>query len=190
MRSISIILFLVFSLVLPVSAQQKTILGNGSESGIFVRPSTKFTLVKGEIGLIIGCRVAVIANKTFSFGLSSYALVNETCAPYKYPYNKSWTGRMYYGGFELGYITKANEAIHLNYYLLIGGGVESIKKDNFFIIEPLACFETNITEFFRIEIGAGFNLISSLEHSKYTENDYFSGPTVSISFKFGSFKKA
>ena len=56
----------------------------------------------------------------------------------------------------------------------------------FFVVEPGANLDINVTSWMRTSLGASFRVVSGL-HSDATTNRDLSGPSGMISFRFGSF---
>ena len=106
---------------------------------------------------------------------------------------------MGYGGLELDYIASSNDLLHLSVGVLVGaGGIgythdnnndmfnTSPAKDAFFVLEPSAHVNLNVTHYFRIAAGASYRYVSGLKSIVSTNND-LSGPTAVLAFEFGKF---
>ncbi len=102
-----------------------------------------------------------------------------------------------HGGLMFGYTLGRKRAIHPTINLLTGWGNiskvpntdydEPYHADNVFVFEPSVQLEINMAQFFKVAIGGGYRLVSGVNETNY--GDYiFSGPSVSLCFKFGWFQ--
>ena len=102
-----------------------------------------------------------------------------------------------HGGFWLGYALFGNKPIHLTFSSMIGWGefgitqfddYEPYIRDNIFIVAPTVEVEANLTRYFRIGAGVGYNLYTMVDENLhgYTNGD-LSSVAGFLSFKFGWF---
>ena len=105
-----------------------------------------------------------------------------------------------YGGFEIGYILNSMEIIHYSFNALFGVGRASYNNlseynegssdhhagDSFFVIEPKAAVELNLTNYIRLEVGISYRLSTGLEYN-YISNKDISGLNGNISINIWSF---
>jgi hypothetical protein len=177
--------------------QEETLLQQEIESGGFGAPVVRFTDVNDDFGVMVGGRGGWIVNHAFSLGGGGYGLANSIDAGPAVP--DSLELSMGYGGLELEFIGRSDRLVHLTFYTLIGAGGVSInpegdddngdddgESDAFFVVEPIANVELNITTFFRINAGAGYRFVWNVD-TPGLENKDLSGATVSLTFKFGKF---
>ncbi len=197
MRLFMILLSIVV-FVMPVFAQEQTLISGDFESGGFGGPGIKFTQMNGELGILVGGRGGWIINHTIVLGGGGYGLVNEIVSKEILP-DTTLNLDMGYGGFEIGYIHTSDKLLHYAIQILIGAGEVSHTdgkryyglnynegSDTFFIIEPSIDFVLNVTPNFRLAAGASYRYISGVSLSEITNSD-LSGPSAQITLKFGSF---
>ena len=177
-------------------AQESTLISGDIESGGFGGPVIKVTNINGENAVIAGGRGGWIINHSFVLGGGGYGLVTDVNAKVK-DLNHQYV-EMGYGGLEIEYIASSDDIIHLSIGLLVGGGGIGYKhEDNevfntshntksFFVIEPSADANLNVTRFFRIAAGASFRYVSGLKSVISTSAD-LSGLSAVLTFKFGKF---
>lgn len=195
------ILNLVISmfLITPVfAAEPETLLGGQFESGGFGGPQIKFTNVNDQFGVMVGGHGGWLINHTFVLGGAGYGLVNEVDAPSEYETENDLFLELGYGGLYLEYINDSNNLVHFTVHTLIGAGGLTFserrfsdhdweyQKDSFFVFEPGVNVMVNITEFFRVGLGATYRYVDGIELSGLSGND-LSGPTAMINFRFGRF---
>ncbi len=98
------------------------------------------------------------------------------------------------GGIILGYVHKANRAIHPAAFLQVGWGDLSFNdentsfSDNFIVLNPSIELEFNITKYFRMAIGGHYQFANGINNAVEIGNSDFSGPGGKLSFRFGRFK--
>lgn len=179
-------------------AQEKTLLSGKIEHGGFGGPVVKFTQIDDQFGVLVGGRGGWIIDHAIVLGFGGYGLSNEvrgenTFAGFDQNLNFG------YGGFEMEYIINSDELMHFTFYTLIGAGGVNYRLDaditdinwdpavdSFFILEPAANIELNLTSFFRLNFGIGYRIVSGVE--EYNLNDEaLSGVSGVLNFKFGSF---
>ena len=194
MKPRQLFIALVASTCMSAYAQEQTLVGGKIESGGFGGPVLKVGQVKGETALLVGGRGGWIINHTFVLGGGGYGLVNDIKM-------KDVGGTSYYlaygyGGLELEYISDSDELIHYTIHALIGGGSLNLRTksfdmgnsdtDTFFILEPGANVDLNITSFFRLGIGVSYRYVSGVSFESLTNSD-IAGPAGVLTFKFGTF---
>jgi len=195
MKRLAIVLLLCF-ISLPLLAQEETLIGGEMESGGFGGPVVKFGSINGESGIFVGGRGGWIINHTFILGGGGYGLTNDVKAKVLGPYGQRYLN-FGYGGVELEYIAQSDKLIHLSVMTLIGGGGvgwkdESIRSgmngdtDAFFVIEPAAQMNLNITKYFRLSAGVSYRYVSGVNSPVATNAD-LSGPAGVLTFRFGKF---
>jgi hypothetical protein len=160
------------------------------------------TQSEGEVPiLLLGATGGVTVNKFLLFGVGGYGISTKASIQGTNP-NKPL--RLYggYGGVLLGFNIFPRKVIHLSFPVLIGAGNiyledesffsngydESfvVEKSTFFVAEPGALIEVNITNFFHLGIGVSYRYIDGLNMENLSSEDLtnWSGNLV---FKFGHF---
>jgi hypothetical protein len=189
----------------PLFAQEQTLFDGGLESGGFGGPAVKFTSVQKEFAVMAGGYGGWLINHQFMIGGGGYGLAteheisNQAMTYYNFP------RKMYlefaYGGGMLEYICTPNKLLHGSVNVLIGaGGVtyresqyewenmnSSRRSDAFFVVEPTVSAELNLTTWMRLDVGAGYRFITGIGELVGISNSDFSGPSGSVTVKFGSF---
>lgn len=103
-----------------------------------------------------------------------------------------------YGGLMFGYIFNGKKAFHPALFLQTGwGGIDYdeyhngsfsyYSSDNIFVLNPSLEMEMNITRFFRLAIGAHYQITTGVNDYYNLSNSDFSGPGGKIAFRFGWF---
>ncbi len=206
MKQFTIALLLTGLLSFPLLAEQQTLFGDNLEIGGFGGPTIKLTTLSGSSGILVGGRGGAIINSKFTIGGGGYGLTNKINLGHFSDYRDELSLQMGYGGAEIGYIHKSDDLIHFTAYCLIAGGGISIGEDNgentynnqsdwynvendgFFVLEPTASVELNVTKAFRIEVGAGYRYVNGLDNI-FISNEDISGLSGVITFKFGRYSK-
>ena len=182
--------------------QPQTLFGNDVSFGGFGGPVIKFSDVAGDLGVWVGGRgggiINLDQNHAFSLGGGGFALVTEHRVPvpeYGDP-GTDFFGMNFYGGFIMEYTNRSYQLAHFTISSLIGGGGLMIRDRDFedvdhsanryFVFEPGAHLEVNITHFLRVAAGLSYRMTSGISRAGFTDND-FSGINGSITIKFGRF---
>jgi len=156
----------------------------------------QFTAVDGNFAHMLGGGGAILLGD-FSFGAYGIGLTNSIYVdrPDVPEYQQGDRLSIGHGGFWLGYSLFAERAVHVNFSSLIGWGTigvgsdyytEVINPDGIFVMSPTIEAELNITNFFRLGIGATYNIYTFVDLDGYSASD-FSAPGGFLSFKFGWF---
>jgi len=188
----------------PVTAQQTQTLFNGEVThGGFGGPVVKFSDVAGGLGVWVGGRGGWIinfdGNHAISLGGGGYGLVTEHLVPdqeFGDP-ETDYFAMNGYGGFIIEYTNRSYQLVHLTASSLIGAGGLMIRDrnfndidhspDSFFVFEPGANLELNVTDFFRVAAGLSYRLTSGISRAGFSDDD-FSGINGTITLKFGRFR--
>ncbi|MDM7925220.1 MAG: hypothetical protein QUS35_04290 [bacterium] len=182
--------------------EEETLLSGPVTSGGFGGPVVKMTRMHDSFGVLIGGRGGWIINHTLSLGGGGYGLVSRIRVPEGVSGLRDPVLRVGYGGFEVGYTPRSDRLIHPALSLLIGGGSAGTREsweedldddweddpslDSFFILEPGAAVELNLTRFMRVDAGVSCRFVSGLERDGLAESA-IGGPSAVLTFKFGSF---
>jgi len=159
----------------------KTILSDISHISGFGGPIMGFTNISGKFGHMIGGGGGIVLDD-FYFGGYGTGLTNLSDIEFGH------------GGLWTGYTFMGNKAIHPSLFAQIGWGRilldgapgPGINSDNVFVFSPVLELELNLTQFFRLGIGGQYRFVTGVGLSGYDNND-FSGPGASLTFKFGWF---
>lgn len=210
MRHLSLALIFM-ALCSSAFAQQETLISGTITSGGYGGPAIKTASVNGETGVFVGGQGAWIINHSFALGGGGYGLATPTDVPdialrtYTLPDGSSRDLELGigYGGILLEYYSTPNKLVHLTTDLLIGGGAVVYSEyymwddndntedtwdvnDAFFIFEPGIKAELNITDWFHLNAGISYMLVSDLDIVGMDNSD-IGGVAGNILFKFGRF---
>jgi hypothetical protein len=175
----------LLALASPALAQERTLIRGGFDSGGFGAPVVKFSQIDGEFALFVGGRGGWIINHTFVLGGGGYGLANDIDT------NDDGVRdlELGYGGLELEYINSSNNLIHFTAYLLVGGGGLSgtaAIEEAVFVLEPALNGELNVTDYFRLQAGAGYRWVSGV-NSPGVDGSDLSAFYAQVTLKFGTF---
>lgn len=190
----------------PNNDEVKSIIGDNKEIQGFGNVDFRLGEVVDQQALIIGAYGGVLINKYFMLGVAGYGLATESKFEGFNPETSVARELNLYGGYAgmlMGFKVASREIIHLSVPMIIGAGQIDISDDNyfdlangdndfvlesssFFVFEPSALIELNISHHFRLGFGAGYRLVkgSSLEN---LDDDDLSGFSGVVSFQFGKF---
>lgn len=182
--------------VSPVEAQRRpeTLVGRHFHSSGFGGPVAKISEVRNELALFAGGRGGWLIDQTFVLGGAGYGLTTGVETGLIDAEDRPVDLTMGYGGLELEYIHDSWSVVHWSLKSLVGGGGASLKdvdgfaleEDGFFVLEPEANLTVNVTEFFRIGVGASYRITHGVELTDFVNAD-LSGPAASLQLKFGGF---
>jgi hypothetical protein len=183
--------------------ETQTLIPSGDlHSGGFGALVVKLGNIDNQLGVIAGGRGGWVINKTFVLGGGGYGYTNASY--YNGSSNAPDTNFAFgYGGLELEYLYEANRVVHGTFLLHIGGGgftVFRMYEDSFdhhntdnlytaacFVLEPAVTVEVNILTWLRLQLGAGYRMVTGL--SDYTIGDRtYGNSSVSGFFGLGSIK--
>ncbi|MBP1648151.1 MAG: hypothetical protein H6Q30_1596 [Bacteroidetes bacterium] len=192
------IFILLTALGATVFAQEETLLTSDHETGGFGGPVAKFTRINGQNALMLGGRGGWIVDHSFVIGGGAYGVATEVDAasnilPEQGPLNIDFSCF----GLEVEYIFRPDSLVHLSLYALVGGGAVRFVKDRAqdtqvdetdlaFVFEPTANAELNLTTWCRIMAGVSYRIVAGVTQIGLTNRD-FTGPSASLTVKFGSF---
>jgi hypothetical protein len=157
-------------------------------------PFMQFTSMAGEFAHMMGGGGAVMLNDFFFGG---YGLGLTNAIPDRInEYDTDDRLSMGHGGFWIGYTLFGERPIHASFSSLIGWGEFGIMqqgsyypyiRDNIFVLAPTVELEVNLTRYFRIGVGASYNLYAMVDGSHNYRSQDLSSPGGFLSFKFGWF---
>lgn len=157
-------------------------------------PFMQFTSVAGEFAFMMGGGGAVLLDDFF---IGGYGLGLTNSIPDYVNQNSDDRLSLGHGGFWLGYALFGEKPFHVTFSTLIGwgefgvmeyGGYYPYIRDKIFVLAPTIEAELNLTRYFRIGLGATYNLYTMVDENMhgYTGTD-ISSPGGFLSFKFGWF---
>ncbi|WP_422360576.1 hypothetical protein [Reichenbachiella sp.] len=184
----------------------KSIIGRDKEITGFGNIDFRVGEVVDQQALTVGAYGGVLINKYFMLGVAGYGLTTESQFEGFNPETSAARELNLYGGYAgmlMGFKVASREIIHLSVPMIIGAGQFDVSDDNyfdlangdndfvlesssFFVFEPSALIELNISHHFRLGFGAGYRLIkgSSLENLDDEDLSGFSGV---VSIQLGKF---
>lgn len=184
----------------------KALLSKGKEMTGFGNIDFRISQVKGGQALLIGGYGGLLLNKNVMFGVGAYGFAANTGFEGIDPLSnveKDLTLYGGYGGLLLGFKIASKEIVHLSVPILIGAGHLDVSDDNYFdsykddtkynlessayfAVEPSALLEINISQHFRLGLGAGYRVVRGLSLENVEDAD-LSGFSGVISFQVGNF---
>ena len=184
----------------------KSLFNKGNEITGFGNLDFRLSSIKGNESLLMGAYGGVLINRSVMFGLAGYGLTSKVELDGILPNTNTQKALNIYGGYGgiiLGIMVASKEVIHLSFPIVLAAGNIDISDNNyftsvsydsdyivesskFFVIEPSALLELNVSKMFRIGLGGGYRFVKALELENLSDDDMsnFSGV---LSFKFGGF---
>ena len=156
----------------------------------------KYGTIDNSNTTFIGGRGGWIINHKIAFGFGGYGLFSESktiIADIKYNY----TGA--YGGFIIEPIFFSNKIVHFSAPIMLGGGwVGRIQKINnnyelmyqdliFMVVEPGLELDFNITNNFRIALGAYYTIANDIDGESELGDEIMNNLSIGLQFKWGLF---
>lgn len=189
-------------LVRPAGAQQHETLMRGDLAyGGFGGPVAKLTVLDGTLALLVGGRggwiLNVHPNHTLVLGGGGYGLVTQQRVAGVTRNGAPMYLTFGYGGVELEYVNRTRRLLHPSVQVLIGGGGVGFREDlveggrtsdlePFFVAEPGAQVMLNVTDVFRIGLGASYRLVHGVRLPPISTVDLSHAAGV-LSLKIGRF---
>jgi len=157
-------------------------------------PFMQFTSIAGEFAFMMGGGGAVLLDDFF---IGGYGLGLTSAIPDYKNSNSNNRLSLGHGGFWMGYALFGEKPLHVTFSTLIGWGEFGIMefdgyypyvRDKIFVLAPTIEAELNLTRYFRIGVGATYNIYTTVDEYMhgYTSSD-LSSPGGFLSFKFGWF---
>lgn len=210
-KLVAFIVIAAFCIAPAMKAEEMETLFGGTgkfTSSLYGAVDVRGTTINSNSALAIGGRGVWVINNTFGIGLQGFGITSNHNVPgYRTTFDSSQAYlRTGYGGLFLEYVNNANSLVHFNIHALIGGGGAAYTNSRFdnhdrnhnddrwnyessayFVFEPGAGVEFNITSFFKLGISGGYRIVSGLDLPN-TSNKDLSGAFGGLTFKFGNFK--
>lgn len=167
---------------------------NEAQVGLWLAPTVGFTQLDGGFAALANLRGGVTFQDQFSVGLYFSSAINDVNPESETMpdlYLDYWT----VGGF-FEYTLWSHKLVHLTFPLYLGLGEVELDNDegdaefgeaNFFQIEPSALLEVNVHPNIRVNLGAGYRFIGSMNYRTIDQSD-LAGFTGYLGFKVGLFE--
>lgn len=190
----------------PDDQKVKSLLSNDNDINGFGGSDLKVGEFFGERGLLVGAYGGLLIDRRYLFGLAGYGIVTNIQFEGTIPdanETKTLTLHGGYGGIIFGPTIAPSELIHLSIPIVFGAGAFEIVDEDFFssllsdtefviensiffLVEPGLQVEFNISQSFRMGIGATYRYISGTDLINLSDEDV-SGFAGILSFRFGRF---
>jgi len=164
----------------------------------------KLTPINGKLGVLTGLQGGVLLNNRLMLGAGGYGLVNSIKAPkLNVPDEKDQYIRLWYTGLMAEYTFNPTKLVHFTAGALVGGG--GVGRDErhhgwhndddhhgwyggsgFFVAEPFAGVEVNITSYLRLDVGGSYRFIQGSNTPGLSDSD-LSGGAFHVGIKAGKF---
>lgn len=190
----------------PKNNEIKALIGKEKEITGFGNVDFRVGEVVDQQALLIGTYGGVLINKNVMLGVAGYGIATESQFEGFNPETSEVRDLNLYGGYAgmlMGFKVASKEIIHLSVPMIIGAGHLEVSDDHyfdlangdndftlesssFFVFEPSALIELNISHHFRLGFGAGYRLVrgSSLEN---VSDEDLSGYSGVVSIQLGKF---
>ncbi len=173
-------------------SRPKTLIGNDPEeiSG-FGGVLFSFTTIDGDLSTLTGGGGAVLFDNSFFVGGYGVGLTGNNV---KEIGGNEYSTSFGHGGFWLGYNIRPSDLVHFGIDTKLGWGSITTKsaaligdeEDDVFVFNPSGFIEANISYWFKINAGVGFQKTVGIDSDFYGASD-FDGPSFNISLLFGWF---
>lgn len=181
----------------------QSILGTSGHNGFYGAVTFKGTEFDDKSIPMLGMRGAWVVNRTLGIGLDLNGLIPTRVYNVTDGTNE-WKARAVggYGGFLLEPIIFSNNIVHATFPISTGAGWlgyvrdweedydsnedDYIDGDVFWYIEPGVSVEMNVTNFFRINLGASRRIVQDF-NLQDTKDNAFDTWAYTLSLKFGRF---
>jgi hypothetical protein len=180
-----------------------TIFKKEKKDGFYGSVSAGYSLIDNKDGITFSSRGCWIMDHFFSLGIGGTAFVNDI---EEIPFGNSLNSNNSlslaggYGGVFFEPILLPLKPVHLSFPILIGAGAAGSFKDYsyfstysvssngdiFWVVEPKAELELNVTRWFRFAFYAGYRYTSQLNIEGISPNA-LRGYSAGITAKFGRF---
>jgi hypothetical protein len=190
-----LVTFFAVLMVFAVQAQEtKTLIGDGvSVTSGFGGFMLQFAPAGGSIRSFSGGGGAALLSNGLYFGGYGMGLTENLRT---FQNNVEYDVDFGHGGFLLGYTIKPGNMVHAGLSSRLGWGeidfdpidptAGRLTEDHVFVLNPQVELEINMTSWFKINAGAGYQFVTGVENVFYQPED-FNGPAFGLSFLFGWF---
>ncbi len=211
-----VILLIAFSACALAQEKPRTLLGSATDvkmNTFFWGPELKLHIhharITEAVSPLFGAKAGWIINRKLLVGIGGWGKVARTTFYGHYtdyddgqfidnPNQRMAVGYGY-GGLVLGYVHQSNAAVHVTFTSAFGIGTSNefiVENDGdhgttfnspgFGVIEPTVGLEMNLTEYFRLEAGAGYRVFLANRFEQLSTNE-LSGITLQVTVKFGRY---
>ncbi len=174
------------------NSRPKTLIGNDPEeiSG-FGGVLFSITTIDGSLSTLTGGGGAVLFDNTFFIGGYGLGLTGNKEQNIN---GSNYSSSFRHGGFWMGYNINPSDLIHFGVDTKLGWGSVVTKStalteeesDDVFVFSPSGFVEANISYWFKVNAGIGFQKTIGVDSEFFKASD-FDGPTFNISLLFGWF---
>lgn len=182
----------------------KSLLNKNNQLNGFGGVDVRVTELSGKRTVLTGGYGGVLVNHNYQLGVAAYGIVTPPMIDGSWMDGTPRELEIYggYAGMIIGGILLSKEVIHINFPILLGAGHLQVSDPNFFagdpdsdftieqsafyVIEPTAQIEFNITKSFRLAAGASYRLVEGLDLSNVVNDDLVGWSGV-VSLRFGRF---
>lgn len=184
----------------------KSLLSKNNQIEGFGGVDLKISDIIGERTMLVGGAGGVIINRSYFLGIAAYGLATQPSLDGVVPgpnTEKRLTLYGGYGGVVVGGTILGKEVVHISLPITFGAGNLDVSDDDFFdqglgdsqftvenstffVIEPAAQLEFNITSYLRVAAGVSYRWVTGLELMNVTNDDLI-GLTGVLSVRIGRF---
>jgi hypothetical protein len=198
-KLIIILSAVVLNITAQTNEQTKTLFGSGKPHiGYFIYPSCQFGYFAGANAVIPGIGAGVILNNKYSLNILYKLTVTENTPAGEA--NQLYLHGQWFG-LKTEFSLKPEGVVHLNFPLEFGAGeIELDLKDSyenvqisipsgdawFAYLEPGVAVEINLQKFIKLNLSAGYRLVSDVTFRNISESD-LKGFTFTTGLKIGLF---
>lgn len=188
----------------PKNKEIKALLSKENDLNGFGGTDLKVTDIFKERALIVGAYGGVLINRNYMLGIAGYGIATNPEFDGFLPDGTEKKLNIHggYGGLLVGATILAREVVHLSIPIVLGAGSVqitdedffqnstdtdfTIESSTFFVVEPAAELEFNITKTLRLAAGASYRYIRATELDNLTD-DNLTDWTGMLSLRFGRF---
>jgi hypothetical protein len=172
----------------------QTLANQPGKIGWFLAPSLGATTMDGDGALLLNLRTGAVLGDQFSVGAYANTALTDIF-PLSEPLDGVYMDYYSFGGF-VEYTLKSSSLFHLSFPVYFGyGEVEmdnnfgpaGLGEANFFQLEPTALLELNLHRHARLQLGAGYRLISDMNYRNLNQSD-LSGWSAYLGLRVGLFR--
>jgi len=197
MNRIMIVLIVTSLSVVTLSAQHESLFDDWENLGGFGGPILEFSSINGQLTADVGGGGALVFDEFFlgGYGMGTdYPEIVITREIDGAILDINYDIDFGHGGLWMGYVQQVERKTHLYTDLKIGWGRAELEhekyqlpSDRLFVLSPSAGIELNMTSYFKIALTGGYRFVRGISRLPDLDNQDFSSPTGSITFRFGWF---
>lgn len=189
-----IALLLWTSAALAQDGETEYLLGGNTRISGFGGLILEFSEVNNQFSVSTGGGGAVLINRSFflgGYGLGKTSGQSVRISGTEYDLDFS------HGGLWAGALIRPQKAVHVGLSSKFGWGEYSLQEDvpnseyltkqSIFVITPQVEIDLNILPWFKINLGAGYRLVSGSEN-RFLGSGNFNSGVMSVGFFFGGFR--